>query len=192
MNFNGGYPLAGTVNSEVNCLLYMLNINMHIVMMTSTFLSVCLCCQKSPNSDSIFLAALIWVFLYCARSTHCAKWGKSARSWLGKSILKSFVQTLMISASFRFVVIVHVSIGVCTRNSTGLQRTTAPHHFPFSCQIKVSLPPLLDMQRPSAFGGSCCLLLLLLLRVGASVVWLDKEIIVIWLEFELCCDAVAL
>lgn len=37
MNFNGGYPLAGTVNSEVNCLLYMLNINMHIVMMTSTF-----------------------------------------------------------------------------------------------------------------------------------------------------------
>lgn len=140
MNFNGGYPLAGTVNSEVNCLVYMLSINMHIVMMTSTFLSVCLCCQKSPNSDSIFLAALIWVFLYCARSTHCAKWGKSARSWLGKSILKSFVQTLMISASFRFVVIVHVSIGVCTRNSTGLQRTTAPHHFPFSCQIKVSLP----------------------------------------------------
>lgn len=108
--------------------------------MPNSFLSVCLCCQKSPNSDSIFLAALIWVFLYCARSTHCAKWGKSARSWLGKSILKSFVQTLMISASFRFVVIVHVSIGVCTRNSTGLQRTTAPHHFPFSCQIKVSPP----------------------------------------------------
>jgi len=63
----------------------------------------------------------------------------------------------------------------------------APLHFPFSCQIKVFPPPPIV-----GHATTFVLLLLLLLRVGALVVWLDKEIIVIWLEFELCCDPVAL